>query len=150
MPEHSMKICWLHLVWSTKARFPYFQDEKKAIGCLDILKEICTVKKIYFKVGYVNPEHVHILVDLPVDMTIDTMLQNIKGVSSHEINSRDMFKAKFSWARGYGAFSVSEGNVNTVIRYIQNQKKHHQKMSFREEWELFEKKYWETVKTVMV
>ena len=150
MAKHSMKICWLHLVWSTKDRFPYFQDKKKASQTNKIIKDICSENNIYHKIGFVNPEHIHLLVDLPVDMTIKTMMQFLKGSSSHDINEGQMFKAKFAWARGYGAFSVSENQLDTVIKYIKNQEEHHKKMSFEREWKLFQQKYLETVKTVIV
>ena len=150
MPKHSMKICWLHLVWSTKDRFPFFQDKQKAVQVLDIVKDVCSKNDIYLKIGFVNPEHIHLLVDLPIDMTIKTMMQFLKGISSHNINKADMFKAKFVWARGYGAFSVSENQLDTVIKYIKNQEEHHKKMSFAREWELFQQKYLKTVETVMV
>ncbi|HCX72449.1 MAG TPA: IS200/IS605 family transposase [Candidatus Cloacimonas sp.] len=141
MSSHSIKICWLHLVWCTKNRFPYFQDEKKARECLRILKEICRDKKIYFQAGYVNAEHVRMLIDLPLAMSIKEGAQNLKGISSHHINSSDMFTAKFSWARGYGAFSVSESKLKIVDEYISKQKEHHQKLSFAQEWETLQKKY---------
>jgi len=150
MPKHSMKICWLHLVWSTKDRFPFFQDKQKASQTNKIIKKICSDNNIYHKIGFVNPEHIHLLVDLPVDMTIKKMMQLLKGTSSHNINELDIFKAKFVWARGYGAFSVSENQLDTVIKYIKNQEEHHKKMSFAREWKLFQKKYLETVETVMV
>ncbi len=76
-------------------------------------------------------------------------MQLLKGTSFHDINGSEMLKAKFSWARGYGAFSVSENQLDTVIKYIKNQEEHHKKMSFAREWELFQQKYMETVKTVM-
>ena len=150
MPKHSMKICWLHLVWSTKDRFPFFQNKQKAVQVLDIIKDVCSKNNIYFKIGFVNPEHIHLLVDLPINMTIETMMQLQKGSSSHDINGSGMFKAKFAWARGYGAFSVSENQLAAIIKYIKNQEEHHKKMSFAREWELFQKKYKETVETVMV
>ena len=150
MPKHSLKICWFHIIWSTKNRIPFFQDKKKCVQVTKIIKNICLENNIYFKIGHINPEHIHILVDLPVDLTIKRMMQLIKGISSHTINESLMFKQKFSWARGYAAFSVSESQLDKVIHYIKNQDEHHRRMSFREEWELFCRKYLETVKTVKV
>jgi len=48
---------------------------------------------------------------------------------------------KFRWARGYGAFSVSESNVQKIVDYIKNQEEHHRVKTFTEEYELFMKKY---------
>ena len=72
--------------------------------------------------------------------------QLYKWITDFLENNADMFKAKFVWARGYGAFSVSENQLDIVIKYIKNQKEHHSKMSFAREWELFQQKYLETVR----
>ena len=41
---------------------------------------------------------------------------------------------------GFGAFSYSRSQFDTVIRYIQNQQKHHARKTFREEYiQLLEK-----------
>jgi putative transposase len=58
------------------------------------------------------------------------LLRAIKAGSSGWINKR----SRFAWQEGYGAFSVSESSAKTVHRYIQNQKEHHRKRSFEEEW----------------
>ncbi|MDD3050428.1 MAG: IS200/IS605 family transposase [Candidatus Cloacimonetes bacterium] len=137
MPKHSLVVCWLHLVWSTKERFPYFIDKDKALKCRDHLIDICSENKIYLKKAYVNPEHVHLLVSLPVDMTIKDMLRYLKGGSSFRMNEEKLFKANFSWARGYAAFSVSLRGVERVEKYIGNQAEHHRKKSFTAEWEEF-------------
>ena len=141
MPKHSMTLCWLHLIWSTKSRYPFFNPNDKAIKCLDFIKEICSENNIYFKIGYINPEHVHLLEDLPVDISIKKMMQLLKGISSHKINDTEMFIDKFSWARGYAAFSVSQNGISDVVNYIKNQKEHHKKETFRSEWEKFIRKY---------
>lgn len=60
-------------------------------------------------------------------------LQTIKGNSSKWINERSDRLSRFAWQVGYGAFSVSASQVDTVRRYICMQKQHHQKTSFREE-----------------
>jgi hypothetical protein len=49
--------------------------------------------------------------------------------------------AKFAWQTGYGAFSVSESMINEVRAYIANQKEHHRKMSFADEYKRFAEKY---------
>jgi REP element-mobilizing transposase RayT len=59
------------------------------------------------KTNYVNADHVHVLVDLPTALSIEQLVQLLKGSSSHWINANDILPAKFAWGRGYGAFSVS-------------------------------------------
>jgi len=98
-------------------------------------------KNIFMKINYINPEHVHTLIDLPSNLTIEDALKLFKGSSSHFINKEKIIPDKFSWGRGYAAFSVSESQLNKVVDYIRNQKEHHRKKSYSEEYELFLSKY---------
>lgn len=91
------------------------------------------------KVNYVNPDHVHALIDLPTDKTIADTLHLLKGSSSNWINKQINFK--FAWAKGYAAFSVSESNLKKVVDYILNQEEHHRVKSFAEEYEEFLQKH---------
>lgn len=86
-------------------------------------------------------DHIHILFLLDPNHAVKDILKNIKGESSHWINQQNLLKAKFSWQTGYGAFSVSESNVPDVERYIKNQKEHHRKTTFMEEYDQFMKKH---------
>lgn len=95
------------------------------------------------KVRIINgtEDHLHFLFLLSPNFTLKDIFQNVKGESSHWINSSDFTKGKFAWQTGYGAFSVSESMVNEVEKYIQNQKEHHKKLSYQEEVDVFIKKY---------
>lgn len=88
------------------------------------------------KINYVNPEHVHALVDLPTHLAIEEMMQFFKGGSSHWINENRLLPGKFAWGRGYGVFSTSNSGVGAVAKYIANQEQHHRKRSFSEELKL--------------
>jgi REP element-mobilizing transposase RayT len=98
-------------------------------------------KGIYMKINYVNPEHVHTLIDLPTNKSIEEVIKLLKGSSSHWINENRLLRGRFGWGRGYGAFSVSHSDVDKVASYIASQEKHHRKKSFRAEFELFVEKY---------
>ncbi|MEO5684060.1 MAG: IS200/IS605 family transposase [Chitinophagaceae bacterium] len=87
------------------------------------------------------PDHLHVLVGLQPSMCIAGLVRDIKNNSSNFINRNDWLKNKFSWQEGYGAFSYSESNYGKVIDYIKNQKKHHQKQTFRHEYVSFLKKF---------
>ena len=89
------------------------------------------------KINYVNADHVHALVDLPTAVSIEELIQLLKGSSSHWISSHDIVTGKFAWGRGYGAFSVSQSNVNRVARYIADQEEHHRVRTFAEELRAF-------------
>lgn len=80
------------------------------------------------------PDHVHIFIGMRPTQSISDLLQDIKGNSSKWINEKKFLKVKFEWQEGYGAFSYSKSQVNTVINYIKKQEQHHAVKSFREEF----------------
>ncbi|HXT63867.1 MAG TPA: transposase [Pyrinomonadaceae bacterium] len=81
------------------------------------------------------------VVDLPTNLTIEQVVQLLKGSSSHWINEQKMLRGKFAWGRGYGAFSVSQSDVERVAKYIAGQEEHHRKKTFAEEYEQFVQRY---------
>ncbi len=89
--------------------------------------------------GYQN--HVHILCTLSRKITQIELVQELKQSSSKWIKTKGKEFSDFYWQDGYGIFSVNPSQVNVVIRYIQNQKKHHRKMDFEDELRRFLKKY---------
>ena len=105
------------------------------------LTQYAVEKSIYMKINYFNPEHVHALIDLPTSKSIEEVVKLLKGSSSHWINENRLLKGRFSWGRGYGAFSVSHSHVHQVAAYIANQEEHHRKKTFAQELELFVKRY---------
>ena len=86
------------------------------------------------------PDHLHLLTGMRPDVSLSDLVRDIKAGSSKFINKSRWVKGRFSWQEGFGAFSYSRSQLGAVIRYIQNQQKHHAKKSFREEYvELLEK-----------
>ena len=86
------------------------------------------------------PDHVHLLVGLQPDVALSDLVRDIKAGSSGLIKRQRWVAGRFSWQEGFGAFSHSRSQLDTVIRYIQNQQKHHAKKTFRQEYvELLEK-----------
>jgi REP element-mobilizing transposase RayT len=83
------------------------------------------------------PDHVHCLFLLSPQKSIAEIIKQIKGSSSHFINQNNIIPEKFAWQTGYAAYSVSESAVEKVYQYIQNQKSHHQKKTFQQEYEAF-------------
>ena len=86
-------------------------------------------------------DHIHILVGLKPAMRIADLVRDIKNNSSNFINEKGFLKQKFSWQDGYGVFSYSQSNFGFVIDYIKNQKEHHKKKTFQEEYRDFLKKF---------
>jgi REP element-mobilizing transposase RayT len=140
MSLHSYSRVWLHIVWATLERRPLL-DKPAAAKLSAWLHDYAKQKGIYMKINFVNPDHVHALIDLPTSLCIEDMMQLFKGSSSHWINEQNMVAGRFGWGRGYGAFSVSESVVAEVCAYIANQEEHHRKRDFAEELRLFVERY---------
>ena len=136
MSLHSYSRCWLHLIWGTLNREKLL-PAPVAARVSGFLTEYAASKNIYLKINYVNADHVHALIDLPTSLCIEDAAQLFKGSSSHWINANDVIPGKFTWGRGYGAFSVSESSVPTVCRYIAGQELHHKKRTFTDEVKRF-------------
>ncbi len=86
-------------------------------------------------------DHIHILMSVSKKITVVDLMANVKKDSSRWLNERNILKTKFQWQDGYAAFTIGESGVSALTRYIQNQKQHHQKLSFKEELILLLKKY---------
>jgi REP element-mobilizing transposase RayT len=79
-------------------------------------------------------DHVHILIGLRPAMALADLVQEIKANSSNHINKNKWVHGRFSWQEGYGAFSYGHSQLNTIVRYIQNQETHHRRRSFKDEY----------------
>ena len=80
------------------------------------------------------PDHIHLFVGLNPKQSISDLIRLVKGDSSEWINKEKLTTCKFHWQDGYGAFSYSKSHVDNVVKYIANQKEHHQKTSFLDEY----------------
>jgi putative transposase len=79
-------------------------------------------------------DHVHVLVGLKPEKALSALVRDIKANSSRFINDNRWVKGRFKWQEGFGAFSYGHSHLDTVVRYIQNQERHHAKQSFRNEY----------------
>ena len=80
------------------------------------------------------PDHIHMAVGAPPNLTISDMLKQIKGGSSKWMKDTFPRLSKFAWQDGYGAFSVSKSAMPQLTKYIETQRKHHRKTTFQEEF----------------
>ena len=140
MSTHSYNKIWIHFIWETLDKQKILPKPAR-LKLSDYLFSYCKEKKIFMKTNYVNADHVHALIDLPTNITVEDCVKLLKGSSSHHINKNKLINTKFSWGRGYGAFSVSASQLKRVETYIKNQEEHHRVKSFTEEYEIFIQKY---------
>jgi len=85
--------------------------------------------------------HVHMLIGLNPSKSISDTIHDIKRSSSLFINNEKLCIGKFAWQEGFGGFSYSRSQLDDIYNYILNQENHHKKMTFREEYIQFLKKF---------
>ena len=118
MPQSLARI-WLHIVFSTKERRAYLQNADLR----------CPPARIG---GWTD--HVHVLCGLSRTATVAELVEVLKRETSKWVKQRAADLGLFHWQNGYGAFSVSQSNVDQVIEYIARQPEHHRRMTFQEEF----------------
>lgn len=87
------------------------------------------------------PDHIHILIGLRPAMALADLVREIKADSTNHINKNKWVHGRFNWQEGYGAFSYGHSQLDTIIRYIQNQEQHHRRRSFKYEYLKLLRKY---------
>jgi putative transposase len=131
---------YVHIVFSTKHRLPLITPNFES-GLHAYITGIVqhTGAKLVRIAGM--PDHLHLLVLQSKNQTLADLLQVTKKESSIWIKTCGPQFADFHWQDGYAAFSVSQSAVDTCIRYINDQQKHHAKLSFQDELRLLLKKH---------
>lgn len=79
-------------------------------------------------------DHIHLLIGLKPNIALSDLVRDIKAGSSKFINEKHWAKGRFHWQEGFGAFSYGHSQLDQIICYIQNQEKHHQQKSFKNEY----------------
>lgn len=134
--SHSFHKILIHAIWSTKNRAAFIWPEIEA-AVYQFMKEQFTNQDCLPLIINGIPDHVHCLFFLNPAKSIAEVIKQVKGSTSHYINQQNFMTEKFSWQTGYAAFSVSESVKNKIFEYIKNQKAHHRKITFEQEYQDF-------------
>lgn len=123
----------VHIVFSTKNRLPLIdgtlhEDLYQYIGGI-----IRNHNAVLIEIGGMS-DHVHLLVRLKPTHCLSELVREIKSSSSKWVNEEKWKLRKFGWQDGYGAFTVSRSQAPRVVKYIQNQRDHHQRQDFKTEF----------------
>ncbi len=86
-------------------------------------------------------DHIHFLIGMKPTCSLSDLIREIKKSSNDYIKENKFTKFMFNWQQGYGAFSYSHSQLDNVIAYIMNQKEHHKKKTFKDEYIDFLKKF---------
>jgi putative transposase len=139
MPQ-SLANIYIHLVFSTKERFPFLSKEVRP----DLHAYMATVLANLNSPAVLNnsvDDHVHLLFKLGRTVSVAQVVEDVKKSSSKWIKTQGPKYEKFAWQAGYGGFSVSESNVPKVANYIRNQEEHHLVKTFQDEYRSFLEKH---------
>jgi REP element-mobilizing transposase RayT len=82
-------------------------------------------------------DHIHFFIGMKPTCCLSDLVREIKKSSNIFIEEKKFMHFNFQWQEGYGAFSYSHSQLTEVIRYIEHQKEHHTKRSFKEEYMAF-------------
>ena len=128
---------YVHYIFAVKGRVNFLKQEHN-----DELQKYITgiVQNRNCKMLAINnmPDHVHIFLGQHPSYSISKTIQEIKSISSKFTNEKNWYKSKFYWQSGYGAFTYSHSQMDTVIK---NQQHHHKKRTFRNEYIEFLNKF---------
>ena len=141
MPQSLSKVL-VHIVYSTKGRHPWLKDKR-------IRQELYAYKATILRNQVDSPaliingveDHVHMLCLLSRKFAIMSVIEEAKTETSKKLKKQSPDLSDFAWQGGYGIFSVSESNRDQVSSYIADQERHHQKMSFQDEFRLLCKRH---------
>ena len=146
---HSCGKLLYHMIYSTKLRRPIIMETWKERLYAYKHGIVENLGGRLHKAGGVS-DHVHLVVELKNDLSVAEGVGKIKSNSTNWIHETFPDSRDFSWQIGYAAFTVSQSELQNVIRYVENQEEHHRKMTFEEELAAFldrhgiqyDPKYW--------
>lgn len=128
--SHSYSNNYVHVVYSTKNREDLIPPEFEK-RLYSFVAEIAREHKIPFVAAGGMPNHSHLLFLLPPTIALASAINTFKTNSSRFMSQQG---SDFNWQEGYGAFSVSPPQLDRVTTYIRNQREHHRKKTFEEEF----------------
>ena len=131
--SQSFSKFYSHIVFHTKNNVKFIREnlEDELYSYIGGILSNC--KSIPYQIGGTS-DHIHILCTLPRTMTLADLAEEIKKSSSKWIKTKGKGYLNFYWQEGYGGFSIGWSQVETVRKYIRDQKQHHAKISFIDEY----------------
>jgi putative transposase len=123
-----------HIIFSTFERQPILVGEREKMFYGVTYQKAKELDLKIHAAGNVD-DHVHIVVSVPPKIAVADCVRHLKGASAYAINHMNGSDGQFKWQEGYGALSVSEHSLETVMAYAANQKQHHKDRTMIEVYE---------------
>jgi putative transposase len=124
----SLSCLLTHLIFSTKNREPLLAGKDLQHSAHAYLATVLNDRKCPPLIVGGIANHVHVLCRLAKTECVSNLMEHLKASSSKWLKTQG--SSIFSWQRGYGAFSVSQSQADSVVAYIQNQEEHHRTVTF--------------------
>jgi putative transposase len=132
--SQSLSRILIHVVFSTKDRFPFLTDgEMRKQMHAYFAGALNKIGSPAIEVGGVE-DHVHTLCLLSRSHSVSEIIGKAKANSSSWVKAQGGRCLKFSWQSGYGAFSIDEFQIDSLRKYIRDQVEHHRRRTFQEEY----------------
>jgi len=122
-----------HIIFRTKNNIPAIKVENADQLFAYISGIIKNKNSHLYRINGIE-NHIHILTDIHPSISLADFVKDIKVSSSLWIKASGLFPSFCGWADGYGSFTCSFKDINKIIDYIKNQREHHRKKSFEEEY----------------
>ncbi len=132
--RHNKLALFLHLIWATWDRLPMIDSAGERRLHREFEGEAIKMRCMVLALNG-TPDHVHVVLTLPATATIADLTKQLKGASSHFVNEVLRPEIPFKWQGSYGAFTLSQWDVERAVAYVKNQKQHHADATFLPEWE---------------
>ncbi|MFZ1728595.1 MAG: transposase [Bacteroidota bacterium] len=128
----SLSDVYIHLTFSTYLRRLYLDAESRSLIFPYVVTILKNLRAPVLQIGGAD-EHIHILFRLPKDARLMDLIRIVKSDATKFLKTKGVKHQNFGWQAGYCALSVSPRSIDTVIRYISNQEKHHRTESYQDE-----------------
>ena len=126
-----------HLIWATRHREPTLTPEREKMFYSVLHGKAEELGLIIHAAGNVE-DHVHIVASIPPKLSVADCVRHLKGTTAFAINHMEDSDGGFQWQHGYGALSVGESSLQTVMRYADQQKEHHLENKLIQDFEQLE------------
>ncbi len=126
MPHNYYSEINLHVTWHTKDSLPLLTPTVEPLVHRYIKQRLIGEKGVFLhEIGGIET-HVHVVLSIPPTVVVSELIGQLKGASTHEVNQQIGLHGKvLQWQTGYGVVSFGSGDLNWVVEYVRNQRRHH-------------------------
>ena len=122
--SHTVTRMTVHLVWSTKYRYPVLKGDIKA-RCRELIMQICEAEDVQILKGVVSKDHVHMHVEYPPKLAVSDLVKRLKGRTSRILQQeyaklKERYWGNHFWAVGYGAWSTGNITEEMIQKYLEH------------------------------